>query len=118
MPLEAINGVTLQVGVGDMAAARAFYDRLFGKEPDFVAADDFHEYELVPGFWFQITSAVEPGSMRRVRFGVPDLTAARDRLLSESFEVSAVVTVPGVVSYCNLTDPFGNLIGLYEDLAG
>jgi catechol 2,3-dioxygenase-like lactoylglutathione lyase family enzyme len=118
MPLEAINGVTLQVGVGDMPTARAFYDRLFGKEPDFVAAEDFHEYEIYPGVWFQITSAVAPGLVRRVRFGVPDVAAARDRLMAESFDIGVIITVPGVVSYCNVADPFGNPLGLYEDLAG
>src|SRR3954463_10717650 len=118
MPLEAINGVTLQIGVGDMTTARAFYDRLFGKEPDFVAAENFHEYEIYPGVWFQISSAVTSGAESRIRFGVPAVAAARHRLLFEGFEVGTVITVPGVVSYCNLADPFGNPIGLYQDLAG
>jgi catechol 2,3-dioxygenase-like lactoylglutathione lyase family enzyme len=116
MPIGSINGLTLQVGVGDMARAREFYDRLFGRPPDFIAAEDFQEYETQPGVWLQITTALEPGRMRRVRFGVPDLAAARQRLIADGFEATEPETLPQVVLWCDVADPWGNPLGLFQDL--
>jgi hypothetical protein len=55
----------------DTGVAREFYDRLFGREPDVAPFEDFQEYELHPGSWFQITTQLESGRVRRVRFGDP-----------------------------------------------
>jgi predicted enzyme related to lactoylglutathione lyase len=117
MPLDSITALTLQVGVGDMAGARAFYDRLFGREPDFVPAEDLQEYETHPGAWFQITTALEPGRMQRVRFGVADLAVARDALLADGVTVTEAEELPGVVRWCNFADPYGNPLGIFQDLS-
>lgn len=118
MPLSEINGLTLAVGVGDMPKARDFYDRLFGREPDFTPGDgDLQEYETSPGAWLQITTSIEPGKMQRVRFGVPDLAAARDALIADGIAVTEVEEVDEVVRWCNFTDPYGNPLGIFQDLS-
>jgi catechol 2,3-dioxygenase-like lactoylglutathione lyase family enzyme len=118
MPLPEINALTLAVGVGDMAKARAFYDRLFGREPDFVPDDgDLQEYETSPGAWFQITTTLEPGKMQRVRFGVPDLAVARAALLADGVAVTEAEEVDEVLRWCDFTDPFGNPLGIFQDLS-
>jgi predicted enzyme related to lactoylglutathione lyase len=117
MPLSDITSLAIQAGVDDMAGARAFYDRLFGREPDFAPAEDLQEYETHPGAWFQITTAVEPGQMQRVRFGVPDLAVARDQLLADGIAVSEAEELPGVSRWCNFSDPYGNRLGVFQDLS-
>jgi catechol 2,3-dioxygenase-like lactoylglutathione lyase family enzyme len=108
--------LTLQVGVTDMDAARGFYDALLGREPGFVAAPEFQEYEVVPGVWLQITTLLEPGQQRRMRFGVEDLHATRRQLLDEGVKVSEVEVLDGAAAYCNFDDPFGNPLGVFQDL--
>ena len=93
LPLP-LDGITLQVGVSDMSRSREFYDALFGRPPAFLGADDFHEYEPHPGFWFQITTRLEPGLMRRLRFGVPDLATTRrkaSRAIAESLTIPILI---------------------------
>ncbi len=117
MPLPEISGLTLAVGVGDMAGARVFYDRLFGREPDFTPDDDLQEYETSPGAWFQVTTSITPGRMQRVRFGVPDLATARDALLADGIAVTEAEEVDKVVRWCDFTDPYGNPLGIFQDLS-
>jgi predicted enzyme related to lactoylglutathione lyase len=117
MPIGKIDGLTLQIGVADMSQAREFYDRLFGREPDFIANEDFQEYETSTGVWCQLTTKLAPGETRRIRFGVYDVATARESLLADGLEVGEIETLPGVVSYCDFPDPWGNKLGLYEDLA-
>lgn len=117
MSISPLVGVTLVVGVSDMTEALGFYGELFGRPPDFVLADDFQEYEVVPGMWYQVTTRVPPGRGRRVRFGVADIEAGRRALLEQGIEVSGVTEEPGVVAWCQFRDPFGNPLGLFQDLA-
>ncbi|HET7329126.1 MAG TPA: VOC family protein [Nocardioidaceae bacterium] len=113
---KRLQGVTLQVGVSDLARARAFYDELFGDEPDFAAADDFQEYEAHPGFWFQITTRIRPVNLRRLRFGVADINGVRNAVVAMGCSVSETGELPGVVAWCDFSDPDGNPLGLYQDL--
>jgi len=117
VPISRLEGVTLVVGVSAMADALGFYGRLLGRGPDFVLADDFQEYELVPGMWYQLTTRVPPGRGRRVRFGVADIAAERRALLDDGIEVTEIAGEPGVVAWCEFKDPFGNPLGFFQDLA-
>lgn len=117
MPIGKIDGLTLQLGVADMTVAREFYDRLFGREADYVTSEEFQEYETSPGVWVQLTTRLRPGEGRRIRFGVYDVATARESLRADGLTVGEIETVPGVVSFCDFPDPWGNKLGLYEDLA-
>ncbi|HXY44221.1 MAG TPA: hypothetical protein VEH29_08535 [Acidimicrobiales bacterium] len=117
MPISLVEAATLVVGVDDMTEALSFYGRLFGRPPDFVLEEDFQEYEVVPGMWYQLTTRVPPGRGRRVRFGVADMAAERQALLEQGIEVSGITGKPGVVAWCQFRDPFGNPLGFFQDLA-
>ena len=115
------GGVTLQIHVGHPAAGRDFYTTLFGRGPDFSPHEDFFEWQVVEGaeVWWQIV--VVPGQVRpmtnRSRLKVDDVRAvtawARTSLKVEPSQVS---TLPGVVSFVDFEDPWGNQLGFYEDL--
>jgi hypothetical protein len=51
-----------------------------------------------------------------VRFGVSDLAAERRALIEQGIEVSAITGKAGVVAWCQFGDPFGNPLGLFQDL--
>jgi hypothetical protein len=51
--LAALAGATIQLLVGDGSSARAWYERLFDRPPDFRPFEDdtFTEWRFMPGFW-------------------------------------------------------------------
>ncbi|NQX28143.1 hypothetical protein HQQ81_12420 [Microbacteriaceae bacterium VKM Ac-2854] len=111
-----LTGVTLQLDVSDIDRSRAFYDALFGKEPEIVVDDDTQEYEVHPGFWLQLARNDDPSTIPRLRLGTDDIDAARAEIADRGIEITPVDTVPEVVKWCDFNDPDGHPLGLYQDL--
>lgn len=122
MPLpDRPYGMTLQLPVDDLHRAREFYTALLGSAPEFEPHEDFLEWRVVPRgeTWLQavgVSGEVRPLTCR-VRFGVGDVRAARERLVGLGLEVSPVTSLPGVVAFVDFTDPWGHTLGCYQDLA-
>ena len=109
MTLEAPTGSTLQLWVSDGGAARRWYEDLFGREPDFRPFDDdtFCEWQFKPGYWeIHVVEHAPAGSQTtRLRFGVADIAAERERLLGKGIRVTEVEDLPEVVSCATSTTP-------------
>lgn len=115
-------GFTLQVYVPTEQArtARHYYARLFGREPDFQPHDDFFEWAPIAGqdCWFQVAARADAAPLtNRVRFGVPDLAEAVAFLDVCGSQRSEPAQLSGVVAFVDFTDPWGNSLGYYQDLA-
>jgi catechol 2,3-dioxygenase-like lactoylglutathione lyase family enzyme len=115
------TGVTLQLQVGDKTAGLEFYTKLFGRGPDFSPHEDFFEWQVVAGaeVWWQIVVVSGPlhPLPTRLRLKVDDVRAATKwARTSLKVEPGQVLTLPGVVSFVNFEDPWGNRLGFYEDL--
>ncbi|BCY11497.1 hypothetical protein L3i22_065850 [Actinoplanes sp. L3-i22] len=113
--------MTLQIPVGDIDAGRRFYATLFAREPDFAPHEDFLEWRVLPGveLWWQVIAIAGPVSplTTRVRLRVDDVRAAARRVASELGVIpSPVTTLPGVVSFLDFEDPWGNRLGCYADI--
>ena len=52
-----------------------------------------------------------------MRFRVGDLAAAHAAVQESGLEPGPVDGLPGVVSWFDVTDPWGNRLGCYQDLA-
>jgi|AP12_2_1047962.scaffolds.fasta_scaffold17301_2 catechol 2,3-dioxygenase-like lactoylglutathione lyase family enzyme len=114
----ATDMVTAEYHVADMALAREFYGKLLGRGPDFEASPGFVEWEVLPGYWLQLRETDKVESAGPVRFRVDDIEAERRRLADElGVEIDAVKRIDGVVAYCTFHDPFGNPLGILQDLA-
>lgn len=110
--------ITAQYRVTDMALAETFYTRLIGRGPDFRASPTFLEWELIPGYWLQLSGHAEFGSGGPLRWRVDDIVAGRAELIVEhGLDVGEIGRLEGVVAYCNFEDPFGNPLGIFQDLA-
>lgn len=115
------GGVTWQLQVGSVTDGLKFYSTLFGRGPDFSPHEDFFEWRLVEGVevWFQIvvvTDQVRPLATRS-RLKVDDVRAATTwAQTSLKVQTGPVSTLPGVVSFVDFEDPWGNRLGFYEDL--
>jgi catechol 2,3-dioxygenase-like lactoylglutathione lyase family enzyme len=114
-------GMTIQLWVTDGTAARAWYEGLFGRPPDFTPfnGDTFCEWVFKPGYWeVHIVEKYETAPRSGpLRFGVDDVHSAREHVTRLGIDASDVEELPGVVKYCNFTDPWGNRLGLYQDLS-
>lgn len=116
------GGMTIQVPVADVAAARGFYGRLFGREPDFAPHEDFLEWQVVPGaeVWLQVVGVTDAAHRltSRLRLRVDDVEATT-AWAAEHVDVrcAPVTSLPGVVAFTDFADPWGNPLGFYQDLA-
>ena len=117
MPIKT-DMVTAEYHVADMTRAREFYGRLFGRGPDFEASPNFIEWDVVPGYWLQLRETAEVRAAGPDRFRVDDIDTERTHLMAElGVELDDVKRVEGVVAFCSFRDPFGNPLGILEDLA-
>jgi len=118
--MPRVDAVTFLVRTGDGPDAVAWYSRLLGRGPDVSPTADLHEWELVPRAWLQVATAVAdvtPSSFR-VRLGVADLTAAVAAARADGIAVEDPEVLPGIVAWTDLSDPWGNPLGLFQELAG
>jgi hypothetical protein len=114
----SVRGLTIAVHAGDREEALAFYCALIGRDPDLGPDSDFYEWEISPGAWFQLATGrddIQPSSFR-LRFEVEDVQKSVEILRTKGFEPGAIKTLPGLVAFVNLTDPWGNPLGVYQDL--
>jgi hypothetical protein len=101
-----------------MKQARPWYEKLLRRGPDFSANPDFLEWEIFPDFWFQVVKKEGQKDSQRKRFGVSDIEQERRRIIEEmKMAVTEIEELPkGVVKWCNFEDPWGNKLGLFQDL--
>ena len=115
---ESALSATLEIKVGNLAEGAAWYEQLLGRAADFTPTPDLHEWEISQGFWIQVTEGRLSDNAGRLRLGVLDVEIARRAVIEDlRAQVSEVVTVPGIVAYCDFDDPWGNPLGLFQDLA-
>lgn len=115
-------GFTLQVYVPSEQAgeARAYYRKLFGRDPEFEPHDDFFEWAPIAGqeCWLQVVARSDATPLNnRIRFRVADLAEAIAFLDTRDIAHSEPSQLPGVVAFVNFADPWGNMLGYYQDLA-
>lgn len=118
---DVVGGtIQIHVPVGTGAEARRWYTALLGRPPDVRPFEDdsFTEWRF-PGFWEVHVVERDPGGSQTaaLRLGVADVAAARAAVERLDVEVSAVEELPSVVRWCDLLDPWGNRLGLFQDLA-
>ncbi len=114
----SVRGLTVAVHAGDREEALAFYCALIGRDPDLGPDPDFYEWEISPGAWLQLATGrdnINPAGYR-VRLQVDDIAASIETLTKKGFEPGPIKRLPGLVAFANLTDPWGNPLGVYEDL--
>jgi catechol 2,3-dioxygenase-like lactoylglutathione lyase family enzyme len=113
-----VRSATFAIRTRELAAARDWYARVLGRPPDLVPTDGVYEWRLAAAAWLQLLSG-EPspaGAGQMARLGVADIGAARAALEAAGAWVGDLTTIPDVVAFCDVEDPFGNGLSLYEDL--
>lgn len=104
---------TVGVSVRSLREARAWYERLLGKSPELEPVPGIVEFK-VGGTWLQLEEGHGGPTGWAFRFGVRSLVQEVSRLRQLGIQVGEMVTVPGVIQFCDFKDPDGNPLSLYE----
>ncbi|MBU4213473.1 MAG: VOC family protein [Actinobacteria bacterium] len=113
-----MSSVTVGLPVSDLGRAVPWYRRLFGLTgPDLRPADGVVELRLGP-IWLQLGEepTARSGAEVVTRFGVDDVAALRERLITDGVQVGPVEHVPRAVDFFDLLDPDGNHLSFYTVL--
>jgi predicted enzyme related to lactoylglutathione lyase len=110
------TSVTVAIPVGDLEAARAWYDGVLGRPADLEPVPGIAEYEF-GGTWVQLVEGRPGPSGWRLRYGVSDLDDEWARLQRLGADPGAIETVPGVIRFFGFADPDGNELSCYQVLA-
>lgn len=112
-------GVTMLVRVpeGTIEEAASFYDEILQRPHDFQPSQDLREWELQPDVWLLVGEG-RPPQNGRIRFGTNRIDAEHTRIKEAlRVDISEVETLEGIVAWCNFDDPWGNSLGIFQDLA-
>lgn len=113
-----LTGVTIQVRVPDAAEGFAWYEELLGRPPDYAPSPDVREWELVQECWLQVLEGTPAVGSGPLRLGVGDIELERRYIQAAlGIAVSEIERLEGVAAWCTFTDPFGNHLGLFQDLS-
>jgi hypothetical protein len=102
----------------DVAKCKSFYNSLFGWEYD---SESMPEYTLVktgkePGGGIMKVPPQAPGPALNLYFQVNDLQATLDKAQANGGSVIVPPTpIPNVGSFAMLTDPEGNMVGIFRE---
>ena len=117
-----VRSVTFGIRTRDIDRARDWYARVLGRPPDITPAPEVYEWRLAHAAWLQLTARGDEdpaGAGAIVRLGVADLDAARAAFTDAGqARLGDVERVPGVIAFCDVEDPFGNVVSLYVELDG
>lgn len=111
----AVKSFTIGLPVTDLNKAVEWYRRLLGRAEEINPAPGVWEFRVISSGWLQLFEA-EPDipNPALVRFESDNIEASRTLAVSLGTEVGEVQTVPGVVSFFEFRDPFGNQLSFYS----
>ncbi len=113
---EKFNDIAAVVYTKDYAAARFWYGRLIGREPDLEPIEAVGEWQITATAWLQLAEDADRAGKSAVRFGVDDLDATVDELHSQGVETTEPVVIAGMVKVVDVVDPDGNEVSFVQSL--
>ena len=108
----SIQHVLAVVPVSDLAAANAFYQKLFGRPADNNPMPVLVEWQVVPGAWVQVFVDEERAGSGLLNFAVDDLEAHVTEAAERGLRPGAIDGANKGVRLSTITDPDGNVIRL------
>lgn len=107
-----VEHVLAVVAVRDIGAGRAWYTRLFGREPDNNPMPNLVEWQVVDGGWVQVTEDPRRAGHGLLNLAVSDIDEGVRELREMDLDPGEIVDANKGVRLCPLADPDGNTIHL------
>ena len=104
------------VATNDFGAARAWYTRVLGREPDLEPVDGVAEWQIAATAWLQLIEDAERAGRSAVRIGVDDLDAALADLAEAGVAAGAPVVIADLVTVVDVTDADGNEVSFVAEI--
>lgn len=115
---DKFNDIAAVVATRDYAAARAWYIRVIGREPDLEPIEGVGEWQIAATAWLQVVEDHDRAGKTAVRLGVDDLGAQISALEAEGIATGELVVIADLVKVVDVADPDGNEVSFVEDLTG
>ena len=110
--IVSFEHVLAVVPVTDLAVAKAWYEKLFGRPADNNPMPVLVEWQVVPGGWVQVFIDEERAGSGLVNFAVDDLKAHVAEASQRGLEPGEIEGVNKGVELSTIQDPDGNVIRL------
>ncbi len=110
--IAALEHVLAVVPVSDIARARAWYEKLFGRPADNTPMPVLAEWQVVPGGWVQVFVDEGRAGSGLLNFAVDDLEAHVDAATDRGLAPGGIEDVNKGVRLSTIHDPDGNVIRL------
>jgi catechol 2,3-dioxygenase-like lactoylglutathione lyase family enzyme len=114
---DTFNDIAAVVATRDYTAARAWYSRVIGREPDIEPIDRVAEWQIAATAWLQLIEDADRAGKSAVRFGVDDVAAQTVELNDLGIATGEVVEIADMVKVIDVVDPDGNEVSFVEDLS-
>lgn len=113
---EPFQEVTIGIPVSSIAEAEAWYTSFLGSNVETIKPfPGVVELKASKGVWIQLFETEDKQqSQTIVRFLVDDMAEAQDGRSKLGIDTGTAIEVPGVVTFSEFADPFGNALGLYD----
>lgn len=113
----AIEHLFAGIPVTDFGAARAWYSRLFGREPDFDVAANEGMWQLAAAGWVYVVEDRDRAGRALVTVLVDNLEAHLADLSARGIATGPIETLPGAARRVAITDPDGNRFTIGQPIA-
>jgi predicted enzyme related to lactoylglutathione lyase len=113
----AITFLFAGVPVADYEAARPWYERLIGREPDMLPHDHEAAWQLSETGWIYVVADAERAGRALVTILVDDLDEWIAGLAERGIACEPIETLPRKVRRTAVVDPEGNRIAFGQPLA-
>ena len=107
-----IDHVLAAVAVRDIAAGRAWYTSLFGREPDNTPMPNLAEWQVTDGGWVQVTEDSRRAGHGMLNLAVSDIEEGVRELRETGLETGEIIDANKGVRLCPIADPDDNRIHL------
>jgi hypothetical protein len=110
--MAQVDHVLAVVAVSDIAAGRAWYSRLFGREPDNNPMANLVEWQVTDRGWVQVTEDPVRAGSGLLNLAVTDIDEGVRELRELGLEPGEIVEANKGVRLCPIPDPDGNKLQL------
>jgi predicted enzyme related to lactoylglutathione lyase len=114
---EKFNDIAAVVATRDYAAARSWYSRVIGRDPDLEPMAGVAEWQIAATAWLQLIEDPDRAGKSALRIGVDDLEAQIAELEDAGITVSEPVVIADLVKVVDVADPDGNEVSFVQDIA-
>ena len=115
MPVK-FNDIAAVVATRDYTAARSWYSRVIGREPDLEPVDEVAEWQIAATAWLQLVVDPDRAGKSMVRIGVVDLAAQIAELNDAGIATGESVVIADMVKVVDIADPDGNEVSFVQGL--